>query len=805
MQLKSLGAVMGALLFSAVGLSAQTASDVAPDAGLAPILRGAPDAGLPGEVAGTERWIVHFEKRNFDLRAFRDAVRQNVHPQVVAGIVADLETKAVNDQRPFELALQKLGGRVVVQWWLVNACAIEIRPEILNGVRALPNVAMVQPETAHEVLIKTSTNASNHNSDYVNNTLNQKGLGVTAGIMDTGQDENMGGSGRPHRTYFVNGDINNKSGGGIGGSRLLVNRQIGALSQDDQHGHGTGVASISAGANWGTSSADDGHAPVAGIAGYAIANQVSGGSSSNTVMASAWQSMAADKVQYKIVSANLSYGGSPNPLDVAQKALDSAVLNADIMVCVAAGNSSSSTQGSQSAVNGLAVGAVNTNSHTVASFSSRGPLSGDTQRFYPDIAACGVSTVMARRDNEGSDYTGSGTSMASPQVCGAATLLRGAYTSISALETKSILLASTFDISEKNPSAPYNTRNAYGMGLLRDDRAFELTKANQFGTAKLDSSSPVWLQSISVKQNQTYSIAVSWHRTDVNSSQWSNLKLEVLDGSTVIAASDTPRNLYEMVRVFNRTATTLTLRVSGSLSGTSQDFSYAYMEAPNSKQDGVFATYGAGCVGTGKKPATCMSMNTSGSLRGATGYPSVTYLLEVRPTTNLSVKGFSIKLDSGGSSTVVIPTYLYSSSSGRPNQVLASGTMSVGASEALYSTALNTTVNLAANQLYFIGFRNASSTITVGTMTVGGSVATVPYWRNNGTGGAGCALRPAAGATRSNAAAVRARSRPSPTTACPRSTPASASISATRRRVPRRCSGPASATAAGAASRCLWT
>ncbi|PIE23110.1 MAG: hypothetical protein CSA62_08705 [Planctomycetota bacterium] len=727
----SLGVLLGVLsTFSA------TAQSDAPgqDEDLAPILQASPEHGLPGTVPGTERWIVHFKKRSFDLTAFRQAVRDGADAQTVRRIIEGYEEKVISEQRPFELALEKIGGSMLTQWWLVNACLVQLPFARLSDLRALPGIAFVQPEELHEIVIKKATNAQNHNSDYVNQSLKSVGLGVTAAIMDTGQDEDVGGSGRPHKTYFVNGDPQNKTGGGIGGSRLLVNRRIGALGPDDPHGHGTGVASIAAGANWGMSAADNGHAPMAGIAGYAIANRVSGGSSSNSTMASAWQKMASDKVQYNIVAANLSYGGSPNPLDIAQKALDSAVLNADIMVCVAAGNSRSSTRGSQSAVNGLAVGAVSADSHRVASFSSRGFLYGDSQRFYPDIAACGVRTVMARRDNESGTYVGSGTSMASPQVCGAATVLRGKFSKLTALETKAILLASTLDISEQNPSAPYNSRNAYGMGYLRDDRAFALASASQFGTAKLDTKNKVWTQKISVKAKKTYAIAIAWHRSNLSSTQWSDLALDVLDGQSVIASSDTPRNLYEMLRVYTKSATQLTLRVRAkSFGSTQQDFSFAWMEAPNSKQPGSFVTFGKGCAGSGLRPSKCASLNETSSLRGNRGYPNITYLLEFRPQSNLELSGFRLKMKSRGQGTLTLPTYLYSSTqSGQPDKMLASGTMSVGTSSKHYATTLNKTVKLAAKQLYFIGFRNHSSTITVGTAW-GGSI--VPYWRNNGSGG----------------------------------------------------------------------
>lgn len=245
----------------------------------------------------------------------------------------------------------------------------------------------------------------------------------------------MNGTTRPHRVYFPNGNPALTTGGGIGGSRLLVNRQIGAQSADDTNGHGTGVASISAGANWGTSGADDGHAPMAGICGYAIA-ELPNGSSYTTTQASGWQQLAADRATYNIVSANMSYSGSPNPLDLAQQAIDSAALNADVLCCVAAGNSGASTTNSCGAANAIAVGALNATTHTVATFSSRGFLSGDSGRFYPDISACGVNTAMALLDNEGGNFVGSGTSMASPQVTGAAAQLRARFPFLTAVQTK---------------------------------------------------------------------------------------------------------------------------------------------------------------------------------------------------------------------------------------------------------------------------------------------------------------------------------------------------------------------------------
>lgn len=580
----------------------------AQDAGtaLAPILAGSPARGLPGAKAGTERWIVQFATRTFDLTGLRGAIEAGQPANAVAAIVADLEQRMRTDQAPFVQAVGALGGAVVRQWWLVNAAAVEIDPRQLDALRRLPNVLRVQPDEAVAPAILTATNANNHAADALQ-AQGHRGQGATVGIVDTGQDSNLGGTGRPHRMYFVNGDPLNTTGGGIGGSRLLVNRQIGAWIADDQHGHGTGVASIAAGANWGTAAADNGHAPSAGLAGYSIANSA-GGFTDMATMTSAWQQLAADRATYNIVAANMSYSAWPDPLHITCQAIDSAGLNADVLCVVAAGNSGASTVGSCGATNGLAVAALNANAHTVAGFSSRGPMSGDPGRTYPDIAACGVNTVMALRDNESTNYTDSGTSMAAPQVAGAATQLRARFPSLTALQSRAVLMASVRDLSTQNPGLG---RNDYGVGLLRNDRAHTLAAAGQFGTATVASTAVPHTFTIPVQAGFSYRIAIAWNRRDLNSTAWSNLDLQVLDpAANVLAQSTTPRNLYEVVLVYAPFTGNLTVRTSAATLGPAspEPFAWAWMDSPGLPVPGSATAYGAGCA------PVCSTVNGSGTL-----------------------------------------------------------------------------------------------------------------------------------------------------------------------------------------------
>ncbi len=571
----------------------------------APILDVSVEHGLPGSLPGTERWIVLFKNRSFDLSDFRTAVYTGASAAEVARIVGDLEEEVKADQAGFVRFIEKLGGKVVVQWWIVNGCAVDIPYDKLDQVRRNPRVAFVEPDRIRKPLapILTSTNIHNHVVDPLQ-AQGYMAKGVAVAVMDTGQDSDMGGTGRPHATYYVNGDIHNKTGGGIGGSRLLANIKVGSMNPDDVHGHGTGVAGIAAGEKWNTASySDRGHAPMAGIVGYSIANATNGNSTSS-VMTSAWQKIAADKVKYGIVAANNSYSGSPNPLEATQQALDSAALNADILPVVAGGNSSSSTKTSQSAVNGLAVGAVNPTSKKMASFSSRGPLYGDTRRFYPDLCACGVGTVMPRRNNEGSYYRASGTSMASPQVCGAATLFRSVAKKATALETKAALLASTEDVSKQNPSPPYNSRNAYGLGFLRDDRALEIAKGKGLlMTATLTKAAPKKIIPLAVKAGKAYAVAIAWHRQSTTTTNWSNLGLTVKVGGNVVGASDTPRNLYEKVTFLAKTTGNASIEVTASfLEKDPLPFAVAALEVPAPFIPGSVSSFGKGCKGSGLLP-----------------------------------------------------------------------------------------------------------------------------------------------------------------------------------------------------------
>jgi len=133
--------------------------------------------------------------------------------------------------------------------------------------------------------------------------------------------------------------------------------------------------------------------------------------------------------------------------------------------------------GWQCAKNVLTVGALNISNNSIASFSSRGPVQQDG-RIKPEITADGLAVTSTNTNN--SYGVNSGTSMASPAVTGALTLMYERYRQVHAgSNAKSALIkALACNTAEDlgNPGPDF----IYGFGMLNARRGVEAVDSNRY-------------------------------------------------------------------------------------------------------------------------------------------------------------------------------------------------------------------------------------------------------------------------------------------------------------------------------------
>ncbi|WP_447136246.1 S8 family peptidase [Micromonospora sp. LZ34] len=217
----------------------------------------------------------------------------------------------------------------------------------------------------------------------------------------------------------------------------------------DGHGHGTHVAATILGTGAASNGLRKGVAPGAQLRVGKICNDGGSCELDAIIAGMEWAAHSGAKV------VNMSIGGSATDgTDPMSQSLNELSRATGTLFVVAAGNSGpqSGTVGAPGAADeALTVAAVDKDDE-MADFSSRGPRVGDGAA-KPDIAAPGVDIVAARAAGTSmgtavdEHYTSaSGTSMATPHVAGAATIIAQQHPDLTGQEIKALLMGTATDL-----------------------------------------------------------------------------------------------------------------------------------------------------------------------------------------------------------------------------------------------------------------------------------------------------------------------------------------------------------------------
>ncbi|MEH7355192.1 S8 family serine peptidase [Neobacillus drentensis] len=218
---------------------------------------------------------------------------------------------------------------------------------------------------------------------------------------------------------------------------------------EDAYGHGTHVASTVLGTGAASDGKNKGVAPEARLLVGKVLDNDGGGLYSWIIDGMEWAAHNA-----KIVSMSLG-GARSDGRDPLSQAVNSLSEETGALFVIAAGNSGSEGSiGSPGAADAaLTIGAVD-KADKIASFSSRGPRTGDGG-LKPDLSAPGAGIVAARSGlsrGSGSYVSMSGTSMATPHVAGAAAILLQKHPEWNGTQLKEALM----NTSKRLDYSPYH-------------------------------------------------------------------------------------------------------------------------------------------------------------------------------------------------------------------------------------------------------------------------------------------------------------------------------------------------------------
>ncbi len=280
------------------------------------------------------------------------------------------------------------------------------------------------------------------------------GRGMTVAILDTGADPN-------HRSLDDMDDDIFTDDPKIVAFKDFVN---GREDIYDDHGHGTHCASLIAGTG-----ETGGVAPGAKLVVIKVMDKDGACYLSDALTALDWCLENQGDLGIDVISFSVGGEGPSDGSTLLDSACDRMV-DEGIITCVAAGNSGPATRSivtPGTAEKVITVGAMDP-AGNIFQRSSRGPT--PDNRVKPDLVAVGVNVTSAKSGTLHGEGNMSGTSMAAPQVAGAAAVILEKQSSLDPAAVKRVLLKSADDIGLSGPD------NTYGYGALNLSCALSLVE-----------------------------------------------------------------------------------------------------------------------------------------------------------------------------------------------------------------------------------------------------------------------------------------------------------------------------------------
>jgi serine protease AprX len=387
-----------------------------------------------------------------------------------------VQQRAAADAAP-ELAVRRLGGQVTRALPIVAGFAATVPAAAVGELTRLPGVRAVTPDGRVRVQA-TAPSTSNVRSVYPKTIKADAvwkrgvtGRGVTVAVLDTGVANLPDLSGRLVR---VTDDLT--------GQTTPCKNLSGELDCNDRYGHGTFIAGLIAGNGASSGGRWKGVAPEARILSVKAAGADGSADVSNILAAIQW--VVSFKERYNIRVLNLSLGTDSTQdwrVDPLNYAVERAWAAGMTVVVAASNNGPAAGTITKPADDPWVVtvgatddrGTAGLGDDWLPDFSGRGPTAHGLAK--PDLAAPGAhvvslrapgSTIDARFPNyiDGSYRQGSGTSMATGVVSGAAALMLQANPQFTPDRIKHALVATA-------RGAASDDRMAVGAGVVDADAA----------------------------------------------------------------------------------------------------------------------------------------------------------------------------------------------------------------------------------------------------------------------------------------------------------------------------------------------